>query len=89
MNRFSKLGIPGSRGVSSIRGNFSKLTLNRNMVLLGRIRLAQDRLDEALKFASKALAFRMECIGERLKVVNSLYQVADLLHKGDNTGISM
>lgn len=59
------------------------------MVLLGRIRLAQDRLDEALRFASKALTFRKECLGERLKVCDSLYQVADLLHKGDNTGLSM
>ncbi|KAJ5124771.1 uncharacterized protein N7515_008596 [Penicillium bovifimosum] len=45
-----------------------------DMVLLSRIRFAQGLLDEALRFASKALSFRKECLGECLKVCDSLYQ---------------
>lgn len=59
------------------------------MVLLSRIKLEQGSLDESLRFASKALTFRKECLGERLKVCDSLYQVAVLLHRGDNTGLAM
>ena len=50
------------------------------MVLLARIRRQQDRLEEALRLASKALGFRQKVLGNRLKVCDSLYQVADLLH---------
>ncbi|KAJ5543129.1 hypothetical protein N7461_009132 [Penicillium sp. DV-2018c] len=38
-----------------------------DMVLLSRIRFAQGLPDEALRFASKALSFRKEYLGERLK----------------------
>lgn len=58
------------------------------MVLLSRIRFAQGLLDEALRFASKALSFRKEYLGERLKVCDSLYQVAVLFHKGGNMGLA-
>lgn len=54
------------------------------MVLLSRIRLAQGRLDEALHFATKALAFRQNLLGYRLKICDSLYQVADLLQRQEN-----
>ncbi|PWY82922.1 TPR-like protein [Aspergillus heteromorphus CBS 117.55] len=59
-----------------------------DMVLLSRIRMAQGRQDEALNLVSKALAFRRQCLGERLKVCDSLYQVADILEKGDNPALS-
>jgi hypothetical protein len=58
------------------------------MVLLSRIRLAQGLLDEALRFASKALSFRKECLGEHLKACDSLYQVAVLFHKGRDMGLA-
>ena len=51
------------------------------MVLLARIRRQQGRLEEALRFASKALGFRQKVLGNGLKVCDSLYQVADLLHQ--------
>jgi len=38
-----------------------------DMVLLSRIRVQQGRLDEALRLASKALAFRQRLLGNRLK----------------------
>jgi len=59
------------------------------MVLLSRIKLEQGSLDESLRFASKALTFRKECLGERLKVCDSLHQVSVLLHRGNNTGLAM
>lgn len=65
-----------------------RLTVHRDMVLLGRIRFAQGLYDEALRFASKALSFRKEYLGERLKVCDSLYQVAALLYKGENMGLA-
>lgn len=49
------------------------------MVLLSRIRQQRGRLDEALPLSSKALAFRQKLVGNRLKICNSLYQVAALL----------
>lgn len=55
-----------------------------NMVLLSRIRLQQNRLDDALRLASKALTFRQKLLGERLKVCDSLYDVAKLMHKQGN-----
>lgn len=61
---------------------------NRDMVLLSRIRLKQGLYDDALRFASKALTFRRECLPERLKVCDSLYQVANILQKGDNQGLA-
>ncbi|PKY06620.1 hypothetical protein P168DRAFT_316615 [Aspergillus campestris IBT 28561] len=56
-----------------------------DMVLLSRIKFEQGLLDESLRFASKALTFRKSCLSERLKVCDSLHQVAVLLHRRDNT----
>ncbi|KAF2017327.1 TPR-like protein [Aaosphaeria arxii CBS 175.79] len=55
-----------------------------DMVLLSRIRIKQGRLDEALRLASKALAFRQKLLGNRLKTCDSLYDVASLLHMHGN-----
>ncbi|KAI1479741.1 TPR-like protein [Daldinia eschscholtzii] len=51
-----------------------------DMVLLSRIRLRQGRVDDALRLASKALAFRQRLLGNRLKTCDSLYDVACILH---------
>ncbi|KAI0024434.1 P-loop containing nucleoside triphosphate hydrolase protein [Xylariomycetidae sp. FL0641] len=51
-----------------------------DMVLLSRIRLEQGRTDDALRLASKALAFRQRLLGNRLKTCDSLYDVARILH---------
>ncbi|KAI0391424.1 hypothetical protein F5Y17DRAFT_406788 [Xylariaceae sp. FL0594] len=51
-----------------------------DMVLLSRIRLRQGRVDDALRLASKALAFRQTLLGNRLKTCDSLYDVASILH---------
>ncbi|KAJ5058662.1 hypothetical protein J3E74DRAFT_467267 [Bipolaris maydis] len=56
-----------------------------DMVLLSRIRVQQGRLDEALRLASKALAFRKKLLGNRLKTCDSLYDVASLLHIHGNS----
>jgi tetratricopeptide (TPR) repeat protein len=50
-----------------------------NMVLLSRIRLAQGRLDDAMRLASKALAFRQKFHGNGLKTCDSQYDVSDML----------
>lgn len=50
-----------------------------NMVLLSRIRLAQGRLDDAMRLASKALAFRQKFHRNGLKTCDSLYDVSDML----------
>ncbi|KAJ9669237.1 hypothetical protein H2201_000589 [Coniosporium apollinis] len=55
-----------------------------DMVLLSRIRLRQGRLDDAMRLASKALTFRQKMLGNRLKTCDSLYDVADLLHRQGN-----
>lgn len=55
-----------------------------DMVLLSRIRRQQGRLDEALRLASKALAFRQNLLGNRLKTCDSMYDVASLLHLHEN-----
>ena len=58
--------------------------LVRDMVLLSRIRQQQGKLDDALRLSSKALAFRQQLLGSRLKTCDSLYQVASLLQlRGD------
>jgi tetratricopeptide (TPR) repeat protein len=64
------------------------LTSGSDMILISRIRLRQGRYNDALNYASKALAFRRECLGERLKVCDSLYEVADILNKGGNTALA-
>ncbi|KAL4866834.1 hypothetical protein BDV12DRAFT_187150 [Aspergillus spectabilis] len=56
-----------------------------DMVLLSRIRLAQGLLDESLRLTSKALTFRRGCLGEHLKVCDSLYDVARLHSLKQNT----
>ncbi|KAI9719975.1 MAG: hypothetical protein M1812_003100 [Candelaria pacifica] len=56
-----------------------------DMVLLSRIRLQQGRLDDAIRLSSKALTFRQNLLGNRLKTCDSLYQVASLLQQRDNT----
>lgn len=58
------------------------------MILLSRIRFKQGLFDEALRFASKALNFRREYLGKRLKVCDSLYEVATLLSQGGQIGIA-
>jgi tetratricopeptide (TPR) repeat protein len=50
-----------------------------DMVLLSRIRLAQGRPAEALRLASKALAFRRKLLGNRLKTCDSQYDAACML----------
>lgn len=58
------------------------------MVLLGKIRFAQGFYDEALRLASKALSFRRMMLDERLKVCDSLYQVASLHCEAENMGLA-
>ncbi|MCJ1404908.1 hypothetical protein MMC11_008134 [Xylographa trunciseda] len=55
-----------------------------DMVLLARIRLQQNRLDDAIRLSSKALTFRQSMLGNRLKTCDSLYLVADLLQRRGN-----
>ncbi|EXF84562.1 hypothetical protein CFIO01_04730, partial [Colletotrichum fioriniae PJ7] len=50
-----------------------------DMVLLSRIRKAQGQTTEALRLASKALAFRQKLLGNRLKTCDSMYDVASML----------
>ncbi|GAW18075.1 hypothetical protein ANO14919_075460 [Xylariales sp. No.14919] len=50
-----------------------------DMVLLSRIRRAQGRKADALRLASKALAFRRKVLGNRLKTCDSQYDVASML----------
>lgn len=52
-----------------------------DMVLLSRIRLRQGCLDDAMRLASKALTFRRNLLGNRLKTCDSLYDVADVLYQ--------
>ncbi|KAK5630391.1 hypothetical protein RRF57_006106 [Xylaria bambusicola] len=48
-------------------------------VLLSRIRRAQNRKTDALRLATKALAFRRKLLGNRLKTCDSQYDVATML----------
>jgi len=50
-----------------------------DMVLLSRIRRAQGQPTEALRLASKTLAFRRELLGNRLKTCDSQYDVESML----------
>jgi len=59
------------------------------MVLLSRIRLQQGRMDEAMRLASKALNFRQKLLGNRLKVCDSLYDVASLMEKQGKSASAM
>ena len=60
-----------------------------DMVLLSRIRLQQRRVDDAVRLATKALAFRKKLLGNGLKTCDSLYDVASLMHKQGNTATAM
>jgi tetratricopeptide (TPR) repeat protein len=60
-----------------------------DMVLLSRIRVQQGRLDEALRLASNALAFRQRLLGNGLKTCDSLYDVASLMYTHGNTASAM
>jgi tetratricopeptide (TPR) repeat protein len=60
-----------------------------DMVLLSRIRLAQGRLSDALRLASKALAFRRKLLGNRLKTCDSQYDVASMLLKEGHVSSAM
>lgn len=60
-----------------------------DMVLLSRIRLAQGRTNDALRLASKALAFRRDLLGNRLKTCDSLYDVASMLLQSGHVGSAM
>ncbi len=59
------------------------------MVLLSRIRRDQGRIEEAMRLASKALAFRRKLLGNRFKTCDSLYDVADLLQRHGNPASSV
>lgn len=52
-----------------------------DMVLLSRIRRGQGKKDDALRLASKALAWRQKVHGDRYKTCDSMYDVACLLHE--------
>ena len=60
-----------------------------DMVLLSRIRLAQGRPAEAIRLASKALAFRRKLLGNRLKTCDSQYDVACMLVKDGHESSAM
>lgn len=56
-----------------------------DMMLLSRIRALQNRLDDALRLASKALEVRQRLLGNGLKTCDSLYHVASLTYaQGDS-----
>lgn len=56
------------------------------MVLLSRIRAAQDRTLDAVLLACKALKFRQTMLGNRLKTCDSLQLVGSLLEQhGDES----
>ena len=55
-----------------------------DMVLVSRIRYQQGRLSEAVRLSSKALVFRQDLLGNRLKTCDSLYDVAFFTHKQGN-----
>ena len=60
-----------------------------DMVLLSRIRNKQGKSDDALRLASKALTFRQNILGNRLKTCDSLYDVASLLSEKGNQASAM
>lgn len=60
-----------------------------DMVLLSRIRLAQGRPTEAMRLASKALAFRRELLGNRLKTCDPEYDVACMLARDGHESSAM
>ena len=90
MRLFSRPVIHDFLGMDKSRKKpFIPLTKHRDMVLLSRISLEQGRYDESLELASKALGFRRQCLGNRLKVCDSLYQVASIHERGNNVVLAM
>lgn len=49
------------------------------MILLGRIRAQQGRVDEAVRLISKALAFRQRTHGNHLKTCDTMQILAQVL----------
>ncbi|KAJ9605445.1 hypothetical protein H2200_010102 [Cladophialophora chaetospira] len=60
-----------------------------DMVLLSRIRHAQGRKGDALRLASKALAWRQKVHGDRYKTCDSMYDVAFLLREQGQTATAL
>ena len=60
-----------------------------DMVVLSRIRFQQGRMDDAMRLASKALEFRQKLLGNRLKVCDSLYDVASFMEKQGKSASAM
>lgn len=54
-----------------------------DLVLLGRIRRRQGRLDDALHLAARALSIRQSVLGNTPKTCEAMYLIADLLHQKD------
>ena len=61
---------------------------NSDIVLLARIRQRQGHDHDALRLATKALQFRQQLLGNRLKTCDSLHQVAEMLRKRGNVASS-
>jgi hypothetical protein len=51
------------------------------MILLGRIRAKQNRMDEAVRLISKALAFRQQTHGDHLKSCDTMQVLAQTLQQ--------
>lgn len=49
------------------------------MILLGRIRKQQNRMDEAVRLISKALAFRQQTHGNHLKTCDTMQLLAQVM----------
>jgi tetratricopeptide (TPR) repeat protein len=60
-----------------------------DMVLLARIRKAQGRAEDAMRLATKALAFRRKLLGNRLTTCDAQYHAADILQHHGNVGPAM
>jgi tetratricopeptide (TPR) repeat protein len=60
-----------------------------DMVLLSRIRRSQGRAEDAMRIATKALAFRRRLLGNRLTTCDAQYHAADILQYHGNIGPSM
>lgn len=88
---FLSTGNPRFSGFAVSSGNCFQTanTADRDMVLLSRIRAKQGRLDDALRLSSKALAFRQQMLGNRLKTCDSLYLVASFLQERGNLPSAM
>ena len=55
-----------------------------DMILLGKIRTAQSRLDDAIRLLSKAVTFRKEILGNGLKTCDALFHVAMVARRQGN-----